>query len=164
MINSFSFSVVIAVSNAGHVPCAMLRREGQTRASGAKSHFGRALMSELKLHRRDAQLCYPAEFQGARNFRIRRSSSWVSMARTRIWRRTVRASRGDISSGGWWQRPQLALKRLSPSALSSFLAAAFCGAELAGCCCCGRALLAIAASIDNESNAHITSLERRTFT
>jgi hypothetical protein len=47
--------------------------------------------------------------------RIRRSSSALIIARTRIWRTTARASRGERSSGGLWQRPHCASKRFSPS-------------------------------------------------
>jgi hypothetical protein len=43
------------------------------------------------------------------------SSSALSIARTRMCRTTARASRGEISSGGLWQRPQLVWNRFSPS-------------------------------------------------
>lgn len=43
------------------------------------------------------------------------SSSALSIARTRICRTTARASLGEISSGGLWQRPQFVWKRFSPS-------------------------------------------------
>ncbi len=55
--------------------------------------------------------------QGARYLRMSLSSSALRCARTRIWRKTALASRGDKSSGGVWQRPQCVSNRFSPSAL-----------------------------------------------
>jgi hypothetical protein len=51
------------------------------------------------------------------------SSSALSMARTRMCRTTARASRGEIDSGGLWQRPQFAWNRLSPSVWDVLVAA-----------------------------------------
>jgi hypothetical protein len=56
--------------------------------------------------------------QGARYSSISFASSPLSMARTRICRTTARASRGESSSGGWWQRPQLVWNLFSPSELA----------------------------------------------
>src|SRR3984893_10278671 len=66
-------------------------------------------------------------FQGARYLRISCSSSALSMARTRMCCNTAFTSRGEIASGGLWQRPQFAWNLCSPSLVFDFLCTAEAG-------------------------------------